>query len=287
MSIRKVTSLTAALTFVFLVLTGAILYIEPHGRVAYWADWHLWGLSKSQWDSIHINVGVIFLFAIFVHISYNWNIIVSYLKDKAKHVKIFNGNFNLALLITAVFIVGTYVEIPPFRWVLDINESIKNSAARKYGEPPYGHAELSTLRTLTSRLGLDLAQSRNRLRQAGLNFESDNQTIKEIAGLNKMTPQQVYLAITQGKGMTQPTELPDIPQPGLGKRSLPDICRQYKLNLPNVLRGLSDMGMKAKPEMLIKEIADQNKVRPLDIYESIKSIVNEKTPKPMSGDGQS
>ena len=36
------------------------------------------------------------------------------------------------------------------------------------------------------------------------------------------------------------------------------------------------MGMKAEPEMLIKEIADKNNVLPIDIYESIKSITNEK-----------
>ncbi|MFC1839351.1 DUF4405 domain-containing protein [Thermodesulfobacteriota bacterium] len=273
MNIRKVTSLTAALTFIFLVLTGAILYIEPHGRIAYWADWHLWGLSKSQWDSIHINIGVLFLLAISFHIPYNWNIMVSYLRDKAKHVKIFTGNFNISLLITAVFILGTYGEVPPFRWVLDINESIKNSGARKYGEPPYGHAELSTLKTFTSRMDLDLAQSINLLRHAGIMFESDKQTIQEIAGLNNMTPQQVYLAIALGEKITQ--TMPEIPQPGIGKRSLADICQQYKLNLPIVLHGLSAIDIEAEPEMLIKEIADKNKMHSIDIYESIKSIVNE------------
>ena len=69
--------------------------------------------------------------------------------------------------------------------------------------------------------------------------------------------------------------------------SLADICQQYNLNVPRVLRGLSDLNIKAKPKMAIKKIAEKNKVRPIDIYEDIKNIINDKKPKPMSGDRKS
>ncbi len=81
---RKITSLTAALSFIVMVLTCVILYIVPQGRVAYWADWHLWGLTKSQWGGIHINTGILFLIALSFHIYYNWKPIMNYLKDKTK-----------------------------------------------------------------------------------------------------------------------------------------------------------------------------------------------------------
>lgn len=77
MKVRKATSLTVLLTFVLLVLTSVILYIVPHGRVAYWADWHLWGLTKTQWESFHINLGLLLLLAILLHIYLNWKVIVS------------------------------------------------------------------------------------------------------------------------------------------------------------------------------------------------------------------
>ena len=47
MNIRRITSLTALLTFILLILTAVILYIVPQGRIAYWANWQLWGLSKT------------------------------------------------------------------------------------------------------------------------------------------------------------------------------------------------------------------------------------------------
>ncbi|MGD8661539.1 MAG: DUF4405 domain-containing protein [Desulfobacterales bacterium] len=41
MNIRRITSLTALLSFVLLTITVVVLYIVPQGRVAYRADWHL------------------------------------------------------------------------------------------------------------------------------------------------------------------------------------------------------------------------------------------------------
>ena len=83
MTLRKITSLTATLSFVLTVVTSTILYLVPQGRVAYWADWRMWGLSKTQWGDIHINVGLLFLLALCVHIYYNWKPLVVYLETGA------------------------------------------------------------------------------------------------------------------------------------------------------------------------------------------------------------
>ena len=48
MNLRKITSLTMLVSFVPLVLTNIILYIVPHGRVAYWADWHHYSNGRSK-----------------------------------------------------------------------------------------------------------------------------------------------------------------------------------------------------------------------------------------------
>ena len=272
MKIRKITSLTASLSFIFLVSTSIVLYIVPQGRVAYWADWNLWGLTKTEWGNIHINLGLLFLLAILQHIYYNWKAILSYLKNKAKRVTVFTKNFNIALFITIVFIAGTYMEVPPFRWVLEINETLKDAAAEKYGEPPYGHAELSTLKTFSSKMGMDLIESMNRLKETGIRFDSEKQTIQEIAKLNKISPQQVYLAMKPPEGVVQTDKLPKTPQPGLGKRSLADICQHYNLNIPIIIRGLAENDIKATAEMNIKKIAEQNNMSPTDVYEIIKDI---------------
>jgi len=70
------------------------------------------------------------------------------MKKSCTGIKVFTPAFNVALLLTLVVGVGTYFEVPPMSTVLDFSESIKDKASEKYGEPPYGHAELSSLKLL-------------------------------------------------------------------------------------------------------------------------------------------
>lgn len=62
-------------------------------------------------------------------------------------MKIFTPAFNVAFAVSVLTVTGTLFTVPPFSWVLDVNTAIKDAGAEKYGEPPYGHAELSSLNT--------------------------------------------------------------------------------------------------------------------------------------------
>ncbi|MCK4986517.1 MAG: DUF4405 domain-containing protein [Desulfobacterales bacterium] len=272
MKIRRITSLSALLSFLALVTTSVILYIVPQGRVAYWADWRLWGLTKTEWGNIHINLGLLFLISIGLHIYYNWKAILSYLKNKAKQIKVFTREFNIALVFLIVFVTGTYIEIAPFKWILEINDSLKNAGAQKYGEPPYGHAELSSLKVFVKKMGFDLSEAMTRLNKADLSVESEKETLQDIATRNHLSPQQVYLAMIPDKEVGQQMKMPQTPPPGTGSRSLADLCQEYSLNIPIVVRGLAEENIKASAEMSLKEIATQNKRSPIDVYDAILKI---------------
>ena len=286
MKIRKITSLTATLSFLLLILNSVVLYIAPHGRIARWADWRLWGLTKTEWTNQHVIIGILFLFSIFLHIYYNWQTIMSYLKNKARQLKVFTRDFNIALVLTVVCTVGAYIEVPPFNWVLDFSESIKNSAEESDGKLPYGRAELSTLKTFTAKTGLDFAQSVELLKKAGINFESEKQTLQEVAKLNKISPQQVYIAMKPEAVADRAKTLPDTPEAGMGKRPLTDICREYNLNISTILQGLADNNIKAAPSMNFKEIAEQNNISTTDIYAVIKRTAKDLTTSPQTSDGR-
>ncbi len=271
MKIRKITSLTALVSFLLLILNSVVLYIVPHGRVAYWADWRLGGLTKTEWGNQHIIIGVLFLISIFLHIYYNWKPILAYLKNRAKQFKLFTREFNIALILTIICTVGAYVEVPPFNWVLDFSESIKNSAAKTYGEPPYGRAELSTLKTFTSKMGLDLTGSMQRLQKAGIRLEDEKQTLLEIAKLNKMAPQQVYFAMKTEEKTGDVKSMPDSPQKGIGKRSISDICREYSLDVETVLKAFADGGITATVDTTIKQIAEKQEISSGEVYRILKN----------------
>ena len=161
-----------------------------------------------------------------------------------------------------------------------MSESIKYAAAERYGEPPYGHAELSTLKTFTVKLGLDLYQCETRLKKAGIKVESERQSLLEIAELNNVSPKQIFLSIMPpiAKYPDANRAMPDHPPMGIGRRSLADICQTYNLNLQTTLRTLAGDNIKAKADQNIKTIAAQNNLRPDEVYEILKlhaSRVNE------------
>jgi hypothetical protein len=260
-----------------MVVTSVVLYIVPQGRVAYWADWKLWGLSKSDWGNIHINLGLLFLIALGVHLYYNWKPLISYLKNSAKKITVFTAEFNMAAAITVVFVAGTYLLVPPFSWVMTLNDHFKEAGAAAYGEPPYGHAELSALKTFAGKLNLDLDASLQLLEAAGYPVEDGGETMQTIAARYGVPPQKIYetikpaaMAAAQTSGSAN--RMPAAPLPGTGNQTLADLCAQYDLSLAHLLRELEQRGLSASADRSLKQIAADNQTSPQDLYETLKAI---------------
>lgn len=280
MNIRKVTSLTAALSFLIMLLTSIILYIVPQGRIAYWADWRLWGLNKTQWGDIHINTGILFLIALGLHLYYNWTPIINYLKNRSKALVIFTREFNLSIIIILACVVGTYAGIPPFSTILDINARIKDAAVVEYGEPPYGHAELSSLKVFTQKMKLDTMESMRLLSEAGIKVDNEKQSLSQIGRSNNISPEQILRLIQQAKAVKKETislanmgnKMPDLPPTGTGSLTLDKACQKFNLNLEQVIKGLKKEGYTFKTDMTMKQIAAANQKSPVDIYEELKKF---------------
>lgn len=272
MNLRKTTSLTALLAFAGMLVTSVILYIVPQGRIAYWSDWHLWGLSKTEWGNLHINLGTLFLVALFLHIYYNWRPILRYLQDRRKAFRLFTPDFTAALTVTAVVALGTWFFIPPFSTFLDIGTGIKDAAAQKYGEPPFGHAELASLESLAKKTGLDPKQAQQNLTKAGIAYQGPDETLLTIARNNRLSPKEVFEVMGRGEPALRSLGLPEIPPPGVGRRSLAEISEEYSLDLAAVIQGLADAGFTAQSSATIRDLADQYGKTPVDIYDLIRGI---------------
>ena len=271
--IRKTVSLTALLSFALLMVTSVILYIVPAGRVAYWADYHLWGLTKGEWGNLHINLGLLLILAIILHTYYNWNAITAYMKNKAKEFKLFTREFNAALILVVVFCLGTYFEVPPLSSIITMGEAISADAEKFYGEPPYGHAELSSLKTFSKKMEFDLELSMKRLKEEGFIVTSSEQPLIEIATTNHTSPKEIYLIISPLTERVSYT-FPDQPPAGLGNRPLIDLCQEYSVSSKTVLQILAQHGILANEEMNMKKIAENSGKDALSIYEIIREGLN-------------
>ena len=275
MKIRRIASLTAMLAFCSTLLTSFILFVVPQGRIADWADWRLWGITKEEWAAIHTNLGILFLVSLFLHIYYNWKPITTYLKNKTKQLRVFTPEFNVSLVIIALFALFTYLGVPPISYLQDLNASIKDQGARTYGEPPYGHAELASLKSFAQRMDYDLEKGIELLKKAGFTVENEKQTLADLGRINKIAPQQIYLAMRDAalpSSSEQTGIMPELAPSGLGQKTVADICELYKLDVPTIVKGLSAKNIPVEPDHKIKDVAVAMNGAPVDVYDAIRQI---------------
>ena len=273
MKLRKITSLTMFLSFLLLIVTSIVLYVVPHGRIAYWSDWRFMGLTKTLWGDVHINLGILFLVSGLLHLYYNWKPMVTYMKNKAKELKIFTPDFNMALAFTLIFTFGTLLHIPPMSTILDFSASFKDAGTQKYGEPPYGHAELSSLKMFAKRTDLDLDVIKQQLQKSDMAFDDESWTLLDIARANNCTPKDVYAAMLPPKTTTDTKTFPDKPFPGIGRMRLKDLCIPYDLDTEKIISGLGARQINAEPDQTIKEIAQAQGMEPQTLFEVIHEVV--------------
>jgi hypothetical protein len=102
-------SLSMALAFMSLSVTGLLLYLVKHNKTT---------------TSIHVVFGLLFLsFAIF-HILNNWSSLVSYTKSRSTGS--IQKEFILSFAVAGIFLVGTWANLPPFGEIEPLGGKIRN-----------------------------------------------------------------------------------------------------------------------------------------------------------------
>ena len=279
MKVRKLISFTVLTSFVFLALTGIMLFFSPQGRVAYWSGWRMLGLSREQYVALHTTFMVLFLVVGIWHIVLNWKPIVNYLKDRSKKVRVFTPEFSVALALSGLFFVGTLAGLFPFQQFLGMGEAVKGYWEVTSGSPPWGHAELSPLdrfcrgmedfeRLENQRLiRIDCAQAVDALRQAGFEVESESQQLIEIARANSTTPQalaEIIVSVAKPRepgsvAADAPTESGPFVKPysGLGRLTLREYADRYEADLDLALSILAERGVDLDPDAKLRDEAER------------------------------
>jgi hypothetical protein len=191
-NLRKITSLVMLLSTLILSFTGIILFIAPHGKIAFWANWQILGFTKGEYASLHNTFFVLFLLSFFLHVYFNFKAIKNYLSNKAKELVIFTKEMVIAVVLTIIFFLGTLTNIAPFSTFLSLGDDAKAYWAEIYGEPPYNHAELSSLKVFIKKTGLDEKEAVENLQKANIVFQSLEEKLIDIAKINKKSPNEIY-----------------------------------------------------------------------------------------------
>jgi len=250
---RKWIDLLLFYSTVIIIISGIVLYIMPHGRVAYFTGWSFLGLDKDNWGDLHVIFGLFMAIVIIWHIVLNWKTMKKYLFQKESLI---------ALAITAIISLGAIFSIQPFKSIIDLEENIKNSWEEAKVDIPMAHAELLSISELSQKLNIPLKQATTNLKNAKIKFDI-NQTLKTIAKNNNTTPNKIYEIIKKPivfKGMGS----------GLGKKTLKQVCNENNIDINRCLKILKKHNIDAKPNQTLKEIAFPNNLTPIDVADLIK-----------------
>ena len=283
MKIRKLISWISMWSFSILGFTGLVLYFTPHGRTANWADWRFLRLTKDDWGAIHVILSMLFLTTAIWHIYLNWKPLMNYIRNSSKKITFAKPEFLVSLILTLVFCLGAYFHVPPFGTALDGLESVKSHWEDKYGAPPWGHAELASLKSFCKKMNFDLDKGIAALQEAGYKDVSPMVLLRDLAAANDTSPKAVLELLKANAANTSPAagEEPQVheevapadgkPAPsGLGRLTLEQISEKAGVAVDTAIRRLEKkLHTKATADMKIKEIAEKTGETPMDIWAMI------------------
>jgi hypothetical protein len=277
MKTRRLISWISFFSFTVLGATGLIMYFTPTGRIANWADWRFLALSKEDWGAIHIMVSMLFLVTAVWHTFLNWKPLVNYIRNSSRKVSFVKPEFLVSLVITLVFCLGAYLHVPPFGSILTGLDNVKVYWEDEYGAPPWGHAELASIKTFSEKMGFDLEDSMAVLTAAGYREVSPKILMKDLAAANDTSPKHILeLLQAKAKKAAQKTgtaggEATEMSAPtGLGRLTLEQMAEKAGVEVDTAIRRLEKkLAIKAAPDLKIKEIATRTGEAPSAIWEVI------------------
>lgn len=269
---KSFVSFSLVWSFLFIFISGIVLYIAPSGKISNWTNWTLAGFSKAEWQSVHTIFSYTFVVLSFFHlVMLNWRVFLSYWTAKAVSGISRRKELFYSVVLTVVVFLGTYFQVQPFKAVMDFGEWTTESWESNEKVPPIPHAEILTIRELSDKyINMPADSILQRIRQKGFVADSIGQTLGSIGLTNKRSPAEIYAAILPDNNAKLIKEGSVSPIQGLGKKTLLDISADLGKDVNGVLEILKTKNIHANKNEKIREIAERAGMTPMEVLEIIR-----------------
>ena len=197
---RAMTSVLIACSFLLLLISGAVLFISPPGRVANWGNWRMIGLTKHEWSGVHTWFAAVFVLTAVFHLVFNLRPLMNYFRDRLSRRLGWRWEWVAAVALCVGVFAGAQIRIPPFSTLLSFGEGVKrswedardrrSSAARGTAEP----------RELASQAKVPYETAVERLEARGFKGIRPETIVQELAQTNQVSAQRLYEIIQGQRG---------------------------------------------------------------------------------------
>jgi hypothetical protein len=248
---RAFTTFLVVLGFFVLAGTGVGLYLTPPGRIANWSGWTLGGLTKTQWEAVHMVFGLLFVVAGGFHLFFNWRVLLSYLRKHLTEGLRRKREIAWSLATTTALLALAIGDVPPVSAIAALRETVSNSWSDASTEPPIPHAELLTLARVAESQKLPLESALATLRDAGASVTHDT-TLADVAVQLGISPQEVFRTL----GVTQPAASPV--GGGMGWKTLRVVSDELGIPLETATARLTSRGIAADADATLRDMASRH-----------------------------
>lgn len=272
---RGLTSFFTLFGFLIMSVTGLVLYVVPAGRVAYWINWQMGGMTKTDWGNIHILSSILFVVAGAIHTWLNWKPLMNYFKDRVSKGIRLRRELAISSVVSVWIVISALFPIPPLSYLLDFNEWLKETwIVETDYEPPFGHAELLSLQTFSKKMEIDPDAAAAELRAKGVSFDSPEETLGEIAERNNTSPMNIYLLIKKFEPAPEPEKLQaytaesielEFSGSGIGNKKLSAVCERQGVDPVIARTRLAAAGLPDDLDQTMKAAAETAGVTPVEI----------------------
>jgi len=112
-SVRGLTSFVVTLSFLLMVVSGAVLYGLPRGYRGGQDAAAMWGLDRHDWTAIHITDSLLFTVVAVVHLTLNWKVLRGYIHRKAAAGLNLKWELLIAVVLVAALAAATVCRVWP------------------------------------------------------------------------------------------------------------------------------------------------------------------------------
>jgi len=207
----------------------------------------------------------------------NWKPLVNYIRNSGKKVSFLKAEFLVSMAVTLAFCLGAYLHVPPFGSILTGLDNVKVYWENEYGSPPWGHAELASLKTFAQKMGFDPTDSVAVLQAAGYKEVSPTILMTDLAAANDTSPKHILELLqakakktavkrSTGGGTATGVSAPS----GLGRLTLAQMAKKAGIEADIAVRRLEKkLSIDIVADTKIKEIASKTGEAPAAIWEMI------------------
>jgi hypothetical protein len=145
-------------------------------------------------------------------------------------------------------------------------------------EPPFGHAELLSLKVFCKKMDIDLEKAVAELKNQVIEIGSIDESLEDISKRNNISPMDMYMIIKKfetpeiyDETKIYTPEMIDLEfsGTGIGNRSLQGICENIGIDIQVAKERLAQNNIEAENDETLKKIAEQLDLNPIDLLKVI------------------